>query len=55
MPARCSRSINASPIATAVVVGNVSFPIMTLAGVIDHDPSVPSVHTLHDAGAEGGE
>ena len=43
----------ATGIAALVVVGNVSFPIMTLAGVIDHDPSVPSVHTLHEASDEG--
>ena len=43
----------AAGIATIVVVGNVSFPIMTLAGVIDHDPSVPSVHTLDETNAEG--
>jgi succinate dehydrogenase / fumarate reductase, cytochrome b subunit len=43
----------ATGIATIVVVGNVSFPIMTLAGVIDHDPSVPSVHTLHETSDEG--
>jgi succinate dehydrogenase / fumarate reductase cytochrome b subunit len=34
-------------LATVVVVGNVSFPIMTLAGVIDYDDSVTSVHDLH--------
>ena len=28
----------ATGIATAIVVGNVSFPIMTLAGVIEYDP-----------------
>jgi succinate dehydrogenase / fumarate reductase, cytochrome b subunit len=43
----------ATAIAAVVVVGNVSFPIMTLAGVIEHDPSVPSVHTLHEASDEG--
>jgi succinate dehydrogenase / fumarate reductase cytochrome b subunit len=43
----------ATAIATIIVVGNVSFPIMTLAGVIDHDPSVPSVHTLHETSEEG--
>lgn len=43
----------ATAIATIVVVGNVSFPIMTLAGVIEHDPAVPSVHTLHEASDEG--
>lgn len=43
----------ATGVATIVVVGNVSFPVMTLAGVIDHDPSVPSVHTLHEASDEG--
>jgi len=35
------------------VVGNVSFPIMTLAGVIDYDDSVTSVHVL--SGEEVGE
>lgn len=43
----------ATGVATIVVVGNVSFPVMTLAGVIEHDPSVPSVHTLHEASDEG--
>jgi succinate dehydrogenase / fumarate reductase, cytochrome b subunit len=33
----------ATGIATAVVVGNVSFPIMTLAGVIDYDPAAVTV------------
>ncbi len=37
-------------LATVVVVGNVSFPTMTLAGVIDYDDSVTSVHDLHEAG-----
>ncbi len=30
----------AAGVATLIVVGNVSFPIMTLAGVIDFDDSV---------------
>jgi succinate dehydrogenase / fumarate reductase, cytochrome b subunit len=47
------RRMLATAIATIVVVGNVSFPIMTLAGVIDHDPSVPSVHTLDETSEEG--
>jgi len=42
----------ATAVATVVVVGNVSFPIMTLAGVIDHDPSVPSVHSLEEGADE---
>jgi succinate dehydrogenase / fumarate reductase, cytochrome b subunit len=33
----------ATAIATAVVVGNVSFPIMTLAGVIEYDPAAVTV------------
>jgi succinate dehydrogenase / fumarate reductase cytochrome b subunit len=33
----------ATGIATAVVVGNVSFPILTLAGVIEYDPSAVTV------------
>ena len=44
------RRMLATGVATVVVVGNVSFPVMTLAGVIDHDPSVPSVHTLEESG-----
>ena len=35
----------ATGIATIIVVGNVSFPIMTLAGVIDWDSSVPALVT----------
>jgi succinate dehydrogenase / fumarate reductase cytochrome b subunit len=35
----------ATGIATAVVVGNVSFPIMTLAGVIEYDPSAVTATT----------
>ena len=38
----------AAGVATLIVVGNVSFPIMTLAGVIDFDPDVTTVHELHD-------
>jgi succinate dehydrogenase / fumarate reductase cytochrome b subunit len=41
----------AAGVATIIVVGNVSFPIMTMAGVIDFDDTVTSVHEL----AEGGE
>lgn len=33
----------ATGIATLIVVGNVSFPIMTLAGVIEFDDSVPAL------------
>jgi succinate dehydrogenase / fumarate reductase cytochrome b subunit len=39
----------ATAIATVIVVGNVSFPIMTLAGVIDHDSTVTSVHEIEEA------
>jgi succinate dehydrogenase / fumarate reductase cytochrome b subunit len=46
------RRMLATGVATIVVVGNVSFPIMTLAGVIDHDESVPSVHTLEEGAGE---
>ena len=35
-------------VATVIVVGNCSFPIMTLAGVIDEDPAVESVHVLEE-------
>lgn len=38
----------AAGIATLIVVGNVSFPIMTLAGVIDFDPNVTTVHDLRE-------
>ena len=40
------RRMLATGIATIVVVGNVSFPIAVLAGVVEHDPSVPSVHEV---------
>jgi succinate dehydrogenase / fumarate reductase cytochrome b subunit len=33
----------ATGIATAIVVGNVSIPIMTLAGVIEYDPTAVTV------------
>jgi succinate dehydrogenase / fumarate reductase cytochrome b subunit len=36
----------ATAIATAIVVGNVSFPIAVLSGVIEYDPSVPSVQEV---------
>jgi succinate dehydrogenase / fumarate reductase cytochrome b subunit len=39
----------AAGVATVIVVGNVSFPIMTLAGVIEFDDSVTSVHDLEEA------
>ncbi len=39
----------AAGVATLIVVGNVSFPIMTLAGVIDFDDTVTSVHDLEEA------
>jgi succinate dehydrogenase / fumarate reductase cytochrome b subunit len=38
----------AAGVATLVVVGNVSFPIMTLAGVIEFDPDVTTVHELEE-------
>ncbi len=38
----------AAGVATLIVVGNVSFPIMTLAGVIEFDESVTSVHELEE-------
>ena len=38
----------AAGVATLIVVGNVSFPIMTLAGVIDHDDSVTTIHELEE-------
>jgi succinate dehydrogenase / fumarate reductase cytochrome b subunit len=38
----------AAGVATIIVVGNVSFPIMTLAGVIDFDPDVTTVHELQE-------
>jgi succinate dehydrogenase / fumarate reductase cytochrome b subunit len=37
-------------VATIIVVGNVSFPILTMAGVIEFDDTVTSVHDLHEAG-----
>ncbi len=38
----------ATGVATLIVVGNVSFPIMTLAGVIEYDASVPSVQEVSE-------
>jgi succinate dehydrogenase / fumarate reductase cytochrome b subunit len=38
----------ATVIATAVVVGNVSFPIMTLAGVIEFDPDAVTVEEVDE-------
>ncbi len=39
----------AAGVATLIVVGNVSIPIMTLAGVIDYDDTVTSVHDIEEA------
>jgi succinate dehydrogenase / fumarate reductase cytochrome b subunit len=47
------RKALAAGLATIIVVGNVSFPIMTLAGVIDADPDVESVHVLEASTEEG--
>lgn len=41
------RRAAATGVATLVVVGNVSFPIMTLAGVIEHDPTAVTAES-HD-------
>ncbi len=49
------RKALAAGVATIVVVGNVSFPIMTLAGVIEFDDSVTSVHELHEDHEEASE
>jgi succinate dehydrogenase / fumarate reductase cytochrome b subunit len=38
----------ATGVATAIVVGNVSFPIAVLAGVVEHDPDVTTVHELEE-------
>ena len=46
------RKAAAMGLATLVVVGNVSFPILTLAGVIDHDPTVPTVHSIDEGANE---
>jgi succinate dehydrogenase / fumarate reductase cytochrome b subunit len=40
----------ATGLATAIVVGNVSFPIAVLAGVVEFDPSVPSVQVQEVGG-----
>lgn len=40
----------AAGVATLIVVGNVSFPIMTLAGVLEFDESVTSIHEVHGEG-----
>ena len=40
----------AAGVAAMIVVGNVSFPIATLAGVIDYDDTVTSVHELEESG-----
>jgi succinate dehydrogenase / fumarate reductase cytochrome b subunit len=40
----------ATGIATAIVVGNVSFPIMTLAGVIEYDPTAVTTTTTEESG-----
>jgi succinate dehydrogenase / fumarate reductase cytochrome b subunit len=39
-------------VASIIVAGNVSFPIATMAGIIDYDPTVTSVHELHSSGEE---
>ena len=41
----------ATGIATIVVVGNVSFPVMTLAGVIEWDESVPTLEEIEEMNA----
>ncbi len=37
----------AAGIATVVAVGNISFPVAVLSGVVEYDPTVTSVHDLH--------
>ncbi len=46
------RKTLAAGVATLIVVGNVSFPIMALAGVIEFDPSVPAFHNEDAAPAD---
>ena len=46
------RRYAAVAVAGAIVAGNVSFPIATMAGIIDYDPTVTSVHELHSSGEE---
>ncbi|MFT4657772.1 MAG: succinate dehydrogenase / fumarate reductase cytochrome b subunit [Candidatus Aldehydirespiratoraceae bacterium] len=38
--------------AALIVAGNVSFPIAVMAGVIEYDPTVVSVHDLHNSAGE---
>ena len=38
-----------------IVAGNVSMPVAVMTGVIDHDPTVVSVHDLHSPGEEASE
>ncbi len=40
--------------AALIVVGNVSIPVATLAGIIEFDDTVVSVHDLHGSGEEEG-
>ena len=40
--------------AALIVAGNVSIPIATVAGIIEYDPTVTSVHDLHSSGEEAG-
>lgn len=40
--------------AALIVVGNVSIPVATVAGIIEFDPTVTSVHELHSSGEEAG-
>lgn len=37
--------------AALIVAGNVSFPVAVMAGVIEYDPTVVSVHDLHNESA----
>jgi succinate dehydrogenase / fumarate reductase cytochrome b subunit len=40
--------------AALIVVGNISIPVATVAGIIEFDPTVTSVHELHSSGEEAG-
>ncbi len=42
-------------VATIIVAGNVSFPVAVLAGVVEYDPTVTSVHELHSSEAASEE
>ncbi|MEM9748451.1 MAG: succinate dehydrogenase cytochrome b subunit [Actinomycetota bacterium] len=39
-------------VSAVIVAGNVSFPVAVMAGVIEYDPTVTSVHDLHSSEAE---